>query len=949
MVRRPLLVALALLAAPLAVVPVSPVAADGDPSVTAQGRLRSDAEHHLTLDRGADGRLRFIGVQRGVIDNPKVDGGDSVSAAARAHLDRYGAALDAARGTTYVQRSVAHTVAGTDLVRFGQEVDGVPVLGGEIVVGLGRAHDLRSLAADVAARVTVTDATVSSTAARRTALGLVERGRPHADLAVTDLGRWVLDPAVSGLDLPGGDRTVRRLEVGNGAGIRDLVLVDDHTGHVVFRTSLIEHADKVVCDDADQRSAETPCTGNFARTEATGPSAVSDVNDAFDFAQEVSDFYGTISGGQIDLTQMLGVSVPGGRKLAATVRFCTNTKSDGVSYDDPCPYQNAFWNGTQMYYGDGFAAADDVVGHEMTHGVIDQYSQLFYWGQSGAINESLADTMGEFVDHRNGTDTDSAWNLGEDLPGGALRNMKDPTIDGQPDTMTSALYTADAGYADAGGVHTNSGVGNKTAYLISQGTGGTPFNGRTFSGIDAGDPSLSKTATLYLSVIQGLASGADYADLAAQLDQSCADLLAAGTAGFTSADCAVVHQATLATELTTTPTNASQPADAPTGCPVNTAKRVLLDSESGTTADQQARFSTATSPGIAPFTRSTSSWGSNAASGQSSWFVPDQPTAGQSLLYASSATALPAGQKSYLSFQGWNLLDYDNNGNYDGGLVEVNIDNQTNHYDATSGWVNGPTGALASGTGNARGGDSAFVGDSRGWVRSRYDLSQWAGHEVTPRFSLFTDTDPAGHDYSLIGWYLDDITIYTCDPVMGRVADLRVTGFVGGMHVSWSAPAVNPDAVATYTVVVQPCGTVLTVPASTTSVDLKIRPATCGSRYEVTVYPRDALGRGPTGPSPDLSPRVVAWLGMLALHPKRHGARVTFKGGLFTSEGRHPVGVTVLLQRKTSTGWVTIRTLRTKLYGRYVTTIRDRKRAYYRVVYAGGPGVVGKATRRYRA
>ena len=53
-----------------------------------------------------------------------------------------------------------------------------------------------------------------------------------------------------------------------------------------------------------------------------------------------------------------------------------------------------------MFYGQGYASADDVVGHEMTHGVIEHNSDLFYWGQSGAINESLADIMGEIVDHR---------------------------------------------------------------------------------------------------------------------------------------------------------------------------------------------------------------------------------------------------------------------------------------------------------------------------------------------------------------------------------------------------------------------------------------------------------------------------------------------------------------------------------------------------------------------
>ena len=59
-----------------------------------------------------------------------------------------------------------------------------------------------------------------------------------------------------------------------------------------------------------------------------------------------------------------------------------------------------------MYYGTGYAGADDVVGHEMTHGVTERTSNLVYWGQSGAMNESISDIMGEIIDHRNVTGGD---------------------------------------------------------------------------------------------------------------------------------------------------------------------------------------------------------------------------------------------------------------------------------------------------------------------------------------------------------------------------------------------------------------------------------------------------------------------------------------------------------------------------------------------------------------
>ena len=72
-----------------------------------------------------------------------------------------------------------------------------------------------------------------------------------------------------------------------------------------------------------------------------------------------------------------------------------------------------------MVFGPGFAGADDVVAHELTHGVTDFTSELLYVYQSGAINEALSDIIGELVDQGRGTDDDSEWLLGESLPIGA--------------------------------------------------------------------------------------------------------------------------------------------------------------------------------------------------------------------------------------------------------------------------------------------------------------------------------------------------------------------------------------------------------------------------------------------------------------------------------------------------------------------------------------------------
>jgi bacillolysin len=138
-------------------------------------------------------------------------------------------------------------------------------------------------------------------------------------------------------------------------------------------------------------------------------------------------------------------------------------------------YNNAFWNGSQMTYGDGdgttfieFSGGLDVATHEFTHGVTDFTSDLVYQGESGALNESFSDMMGNSIEFYANKNPD--WLIGEDIylakdaaPG--FRNMADPAEDGDPDHY-SELYT---GKQDSGGVHSNSGIPNHAYYLLVNG------------------------------------------------------------------------------------------------------------------------------------------------------------------------------------------------------------------------------------------------------------------------------------------------------------------------------------------------------------------------------------------------------------------------------------------------------------------------------------------------
>jgi Zn-dependent metalloprotease len=162
-------------------------------------------------------------------------------------------------------------------------------------------------------------------------------------------------------------------------------------------------------------------------------------------------------------------------------------------------YNNAFWNGIRMVYGDGDGVAFsplvplDIVGHEMTHGVTQFTAGLIFDGESGALSESWSDVFGAMTErYVRGENTDT-WLIGEQAftpgsPGDAIRYLQDPhlaadrgtyTPDDDPDHY-SERYT---GLGDNGGVHINAGIANKAFYLLAQ--GGSHHLGGSMTGIGA--------------------------------------------------------------------------------------------------------------------------------------------------------------------------------------------------------------------------------------------------------------------------------------------------------------------------------------------------------------------------------------------------------------------------------------------------------------------------------
>jgi thermolysin len=136
-------------------------------------------------------------------------------------------------------------------------------------------------------------------------------------------------------------------------------------------------------------------------------------------------------------------------------------------------YDNAFWDGTGMAYGDGgplyrpLSAGLDVVAHEFTHGITEKTSNLRYQGQSGALNEAVSDIFGVFIEHAAKPDEVKNWTMGESIirAGGTLRDFKNPGAGQQPANMSTYVNTQQ----DEGGVHINSGIINNAAFLMTVG------------------------------------------------------------------------------------------------------------------------------------------------------------------------------------------------------------------------------------------------------------------------------------------------------------------------------------------------------------------------------------------------------------------------------------------------------------------------------------------------
>ncbi len=330
------------------------------------------------------------------------------------------------------------------------------------------------------------------------------------------------------------------------------IYIDAHTGQFLYSDAVIHHA--VATGTADTRYSGTKTIktdsygGSYRLRDYSRGNGIEtyDMNEGTNYSNAVDfvDNDNNWTAAEYDNAQKDNAALDAHYGAQMTYDYWLNVHNrnsfDGngakiksyVHYDRN--YDNAYWNGSVMTYGDGsdtyFDALTslDVVAHEIGHAICQYTADLTYSYESGALNEGFSDIWGACIEYY-ADPNKQTWLIGEDIERRsghvALRSMSNPNAEGQPDTYGGTYWYT--GTADNGGVHTNSGVLNFWFYLTTVGGSGTNDNGDAYNVTGIGITKAAKIAYRAESVY--LTSSSDYADARTYTIQAAKDLYGAGS------------------------------------------------------------------------------------------------------------------------------------------------------------------------------------------------------------------------------------------------------------------------------------------------------------------------------------------------------------------------------------------------------------------------------------
>ncbi|MFN2386079.1 MAG: M4 family metallopeptidase [Thermoanaerobaculia bacterium] len=489
------------------------LSASGRDSLTAEreavARLSQDSVEPLVAHRKPTSAAPFF--VQGRVPLSKFTAARAAEERGRDFFRRYGAVFGIRDEAAQLKlKSATPDAIGMTHVRYDQVHGGLPVFGRQLVVHFDQfaVTAVNGDFADVE-RVPTTPA-VSSREARDAAVAVVRKREAIAPALAPEL--------LVHVDGAGHARLAWQVSIATRRPVGFWrVFVDALDGKVFFSYDDLKTArnrmtytngNNPLCNDFGAPLCTLP--GTIQRTEPQGPVGNGPTDAAHDNAGIVYDYFMNTFGRD---------SYDGS---GHTIRSTTHFGDEFV---------NAFWcndacaasfgsspDGEQMAYGDGdgveagpLSQALDIVAHELTHAVTDGTAGLQYFGQSGALNESYSDVFAIMVDTADFQLGEDVWTPG--TPGDALRDMQDPTPNNQPGHVTTFFY----GLADSAGVHINSGIPNKAAYLAI-----------TAPGYGIGRPNTQQI--YYRALINYLTPTSDFLANLNALLQASTDLFGAGSA-----------------------------------------------------------------------------------------------------------------------------------------------------------------------------------------------------------------------------------------------------------------------------------------------------------------------------------------------------------------------------------------------------------------------------------
>ncbi|MFC5569027.1 M4 family metallopeptidase [Lysobacter yangpyeongensis] len=490
---------------------------------------------------------------------------DRSAAAGRAlgHIRNHQAATRTSAGDQFVTRDVVVDADGTEHVRFDRTYEGLPVIGGDLVVHSRNGQYKSTSVTQGAALKLSTRPSIKATVAlviAGTEFGADFVGAPDTVLAVYARGKKA-------------PRLAWQVRLHN-QNADSTYIVDAVNGRILERWSNL-HTAAVTGKARTLYSGEVSIVTNSVsggyelRDPSRGGLFTIDGSNSRTAGQVYKDSDNTWGNYSNDdrataaADAQYGASVTWDyfKSVHGRNGIANNGKGSYSRVHYGRRYSNAYWsdNCFCMTYGDGDGVtigplvALDITGHEMSHGVNANTANLIYSGESGGLNEANSDILGTMVEfHANNPQDTPDYMIGEEVvvtnvPGSAdqraLRFMFNPAADG----LSRNCYSSDIGTLD---VHHSSGVANLFFYLLAEGTSARTFsgvkhapktcNGATFSGIGR-----AKAAKIwYRALSLYFTSSTDYAGARAATIQAAKDLY-----GTTSTEATAVARAWTAVKV----------------------------------------------------------------------------------------------------------------------------------------------------------------------------------------------------------------------------------------------------------------------------------------------------------------------------------------------------------------------------------------------------------------